>query len=120
MTTSVFCTFRVAGFHHWPTAPDKYAYLRHAHRHVFYVRVDAKVEDKDRAIEFIEFKHHAERRFGFLSNEGVSGRLMICDFGTRSCEQLASELLKQLLKDGYDVTRVEVSEDGENGGIIER
>ena len=78
MTTSVFCTFRVAGFHHWPTAPDKYAYLRHAHRHVFYVRVDAKVEDKDRAIEFIEFKHHAERRFGFLSNEGVSGRLMIC------------------------------------------
>jgi hypothetical protein len=114
MTRFVFATFRQVGFHHWPDAPDAYAYLRPVHRHEFHVHVFAKVGGANREIEFIEFKKTAHSVFCSLGEmrEGVAF------FGASSCEMLAEQLGRRLQLLGYTVTNVTVSEDGENGGMV--
>jgi hypothetical protein len=117
MKKRIFVTFQVPGFHHWPGAPEKHAFLRNPHRHVFHVRVDVIVTDSDREIEFIEFKSTALHTFADLRDGAIYGRHF--DFGARSCEMLAEQLLKRLCVADYQVTSVEVSEDGENGSRVE-
>ena len=117
--TSIFCTFQVCGFHGWPDAPEAYSYLRALHRHVFHARVDCKVEHNDRAVEFIDFKAKAQKAFESLGEVVDTAWSDIgIYFGSKSCEMLATELLKELRGKGYLVTRVEISEDGENGSTV--
>lgn len=42
-----------------------------------------------------------------------SDDLQMCDFGKRSCEMLAIELVKK-----FDLCKCVVSEDGENGSVL--
>lgn len=124
---SVFCTFQVAGFHCWPTAPYPYKYLSLVHRHVFHVRVDVCVTE-DRGTEFIALKTVCTNLFMDNCIDTIPERFLnLIDgrdghnfFGSKSCEHMA-EILATVLRDkaDIDVLSVEVNEDGENGGKFE-
>ena len=105
--TRVFATTRFEGFHRWPQAPDEVGFLRDRHRHIFHVRAEKTVTHDDRDVEFILLKRAVEAEIKTLSDEE--------DMEAWSCERWATELLQRLQLD-----KVEVSEDGENGAVVER
>lgn len=120
VTTSVFCTTEVIGFHRWPMAPDEVSYLRHEHRHKFGIRAEVSVEENDREVEFHLLRRYVESIVwtgALMAQEGVAE----IDFGSRSCESLAHYVLNAL-REHYPnrpLYRVAVDEDGENGAIVE-
>lgn len=105
--------------HHWPDAPGTGIqlnlydtdFLRHPHRHKFGVKAFLHVPHGDRAIEFLYFRHNVLDKI--LSRWHLSPKPF-----TLSCEQFAEIIYNELLAQGYHVTAVEVSEDGENAGIV--
>lgn len=107
-------TFQKEGIHKYPAALTDpklkdVEFLGYPHRHMFHFRVRVSVTHNDRDIEFILFKRELENLF--------QGTLNI-DY--KSCEMLAEELI-HYIKLHYPGRRIEVgvSEDGENGAIIE-
>jgi len=101
----IVVTLRFEATHCWPTCPLKgVAFLRHPHRHVFHIRIQAPVTHTDRDLEIIEFK----RAVLLYLEERYPSR----DLGSMSCEQLAQELLVI-----FEASMVEVLEDGENGAV---
>lgn len=107
MSTRIFVTLQFEGFHRWKDAPEEHAYLRDYHRHMFHVRVELPVEHSNRDTEFIAFKRKVEGWLQIFS--GWDRRFEY------SCEQLAEKILRQ-----FGASVVTVSEDGENGAIVER
>lgn len=105
MICKIFCSFRVAGFHHWPDAPEPFSYLSSVHRHEFHFRVEKYVSHDNRDIEFIDLKTRARI--------WVEDRMRSPDTLSWSCERWAFELLHE-----FCAARVEVSEDGENGASV--
>jgi hypothetical protein len=79
--------------------------------------VEINVEHNERDIEMIHFKS--------VAREFVTGRYPMhkdnehVDFGGSSCETIATQLDNDLMNAGFRVTCIEVSEDGENGAILE-
>jgi hypothetical protein len=51
--------FTEHGVHCWPQAPERRAYLRSLHRHLFFVEVSTAVEHDDREIEFHDLQEEA-------------------------------------------------------------
>lgn len=103
--------FEWVGYHHWPGAHGRHAYLSHLHRHKFYARVAIEVEHNDRELEFFEVLDHLE---------GVSVNTIKRMPKSSSCEDMASVILEGLL-DKYGSWRrmtVRVLEDGENGACL--
>lgn len=110
-TTKVFCTTTIDGTHNWPDCPyDEVDFLADPHRHMFHVRAVKEVHHDDRDIEFIMLKHKIEAA---LHDRYYNKRKRTHEFGYRSCEMLASELLGI-----FELCEVTVSEDGENGAIV--
>jgi hypothetical protein len=106
--TMVMVTHRVPGFHYWPGAPDEVSYLAHRHRHLFMVIVSVTVGHDNREVEFHTLQ--GDVRSQFSDN---------MDFGARSCEMIAKDLIGKLEASGYRVAWAEVWEDGENGARVE-
>ena len=107
----VFCTLQVEGTHNWPNCPfDEVDYLRVPHRHVFHIKAFASVDHSDRDIEFIMLKHQITN---YIETRYYNPDVHLCVFGAMSCEMLALELIS-----AFNLTRCEVSEDGENGSIV--
>ena len=110
MRKYIWVTTQVPGFHSWPGAPDRVAFLRELHRHQFHIKVYFRVEDDDRELEF------------FIQQEALTDCLndlyeyqdMGYFFGNFSCEMIANDLLGAL----PGATAVQVSEDNENGAIV--
>ncbi len=71
------------------------------------MRAEKAVTHDDRDVEFILLKRAVEQEIVTIGKEE--------DTGTWSCERWASELLRRMQLD-----KVEVSEDGENGAVVER
>jgi hypothetical protein len=115
--TAAIATLRVPGFHAWPTAPDRRAYLRDQHRHLFHIRVAVSVEHGDREIEIHDLMDEVRHT---IEPFEVGARTHYT-FGAMSCEHL-SEYVAMRLASRLDLdfsTRridVEVLEDGEAGG----
>jgi len=110
----IWVTFQKAGYHYYPeaaTTPNlkDVEYLQHRHRHLFKFRVQIEVFHNDRDLEFIMVKEYCESLF--------NGKL---DINGNSVEMLADTLYANLAEKypNRDMT-IEVSEDGENGCIIE-
>lgn len=97
------------GFHSWKDAPEKTAFLRDKHRHLFKVSVKMRVFHNDREVEFFALQDRVIR---------WSRRLKKDDVG--SCEMVAEKLLKILSRE-YPGRLIEVtiSEDGESDGIVD-
>lgn len=100
----IFITTQFVGFHKWDDAPNEVIFLRNKHRHLFKVRVWFKVTHDDRELEFLLMKKKVEdylEAFEFRQDVG-------------SCEMICKELVDIDAR----ITKVEVSEDGENGAIL--
>jgi protein subunit release factor B len=119
----VGCTFTQEGTHCWPNAPASVKYLKWSHRHIFHVEVYVRVTGSDREVEFITLKHKAEKAFALLGDQLGDHQVWedshLIEFGSQSCEMLAEALGIYLAeKYNYDVASVCVSEDDENGAIV--
>ncbi len=110
MTTVIWVTAEIPGFHRWDGAPESVSFLRNEHRHLFKFKMTVSVFHSDRNIEFFTLKkelyHYLEATFGSPAN-----------FEGKSCEMIAKAVHTYFHKD-YVVVSVEVSEDGENGAIV--
>lgn len=111
----IVVNLRFEGFHFWLEAPEEVDFLRHRHRHMFWIRCVAEVSHADRQIELILFKReivdYLIRTYGKKDNEQQSTCWL--EFGSMSCEMIAQDLCE-----AFNLTKCEVSEDGENGGLV--
>jgi hypothetical protein len=106
--SEVFITTQFEAIHNWPNCPfEEVSYLRDPHRHIFHIKACKQVTHDDRDIEFIMLKHAID--------DYLKETYPIKQFGAKSCEMLARELI-----DKFELCRCEVSEDGENGAILSR
>jgi hypothetical protein len=80
------------------------------HRHIFHFRVAIKVTHNDRDIEFIQFKRWLERLYS----------LEVLSLDYKSCEMMSDDLFDNISEKypGRNI-KIEISEDGENGALIE-
>lgn len=112
MKTCIFIRLQVEGVHCWPDCDiEEVNYLRNPHRHHFGVKAYLRVDGDNREVEFIQLKH---RVVAYLKNR-YADRYDVCNFGAKSCEMIAKELVSEFMFD-----RVIVDEDGENGAEVER
>ena len=113
-TRWIYVTFQKAGFHRYPDAESNpllsdVSYLGKEHRHLFKFKVHIQVVHNDRDLEFHQVLNYCESLF--------EGKLHI-DY--KSVEMLADDLYVQLAnKYPNRQMKIEVSEDGECGCIIE-
>ena len=113
----IWITFRKEGIHKYPAAAEDprladVSFLANEHRHIFHFRVSIDVFHNDRDIEFIQFKRWCQ---GLYNNQGS-----VLSLDNKSCEMMADELYQQIAKRYPNRSVIiEVSEDGENGCVIE-
>lgn len=114
----IWVTFRREGIHKYPAAAsdpklEDVSFLGYPHRHMFHFKVAIEVFHNDRDIEFIQFKRWLEALYG-----GENDSVLQLDY--KSCEMIADDLHGEIT-DRYPGRRmvIEVSEDGENGCVIE-
>ena len=111
----IWVTFKKEGIHKYPAALEDpklqdVSFLGYPHRHIFHFKVWIEVFHDDRDIEFIQFKRELEG----LYNTGV----MQLDY--KSCEMMAQDLAKYIqTKYAARDLIIDISEDGENGCVIE-
>lgn len=102
---------QVEGTHNWSDCDiDEVDFLRHTHRHLFYIRVEKEVKHNNRDIEIIKLKHDIKE---FLDFYYYKQNVRTHCFGDYSCEDIAEIILKR-----FDLNLVEVLEDNENGAIV--
>ena len=116
----IWVTFRKEGIHCYPAAAtdpalatgDEYdvSFLGTPHRHIFHFRVWIDVVHNDRDIEFIQFKRWLENLY----------KENILQLDYKSCEMMADNLYQEIAQKYPDRSiEIEVSEDGENGALIQ-
>jgi hypothetical protein len=99
------------GFHCWPGAQGKRAYLADRHRHLFHVSVTTEVDHDDREIEFHDLMEEARSIYRNMGNgEG--------EYGSMSCEAMARQLGQSLIYRYHRTFEVSVFEDGEVGATV--
>ena len=113
MKTNIICRLQVEGLHWWSEA-SKYEptmiYLESPHRHMFHIDARREVFHDDRDVEFIVFKRKIKK---YLQENYYNPEVDCCDFGSQSCEMLASEIYKE-----FELCYCAVYEDNENGAEV--
>ena len=116
----IWVTFQKEGIHKYPAAledpalatGDEYdvSFLGYPHRHQFHFRVAISVVHNDRDIEFIQFQRWLENLY----------KDDVIQLDYKSCEMMSDDLFDQIVTKypGRDI-KIEISEDGENGALIE-
>jgi len=113
MVTNVIAKIEIDGLHNWPDAQSVFpevGFLASMHRHKWFITVKKKVNHDDRDVEFIMFGRDVEQ---WLSNQYYNPVSRTHEFGAKSCEMLAKEILKE-----FKCVYVSVFEDGENGAEV--
>lgn len=113
--TTVIVKLAVDGCHNFPKAAELFPevdFLADRHRHMFHFTVACKVTHSDRDKEFIMLKRDVT---DYLQSQYLHPDTRTCEFGSRSCEMLAQEVLER-----FDAEWVEVWEDMENGARVEK
>ena len=108
MKSSIIIKNQFIAYHRWEDAPDVVAFLRFTHRHIFKVVSYFNVNHDDRDLEFFMMQKNVQ---DFLDNNYKEKTFK------KSCEIIAKEILKYYEFNGC--YKIEVTEDGENGGIVE-
>ena len=110
----VVATYKIQGFHNWPDAKGEVDFLSFKHRHLFHIKVVARVSHDNRDVEILDMQtliieaiaaNYEAERLGVL-------------FESDSCEQIARKIALTLMEDNLRIAEVEVLEDGENGAIL--
>ena len=113
--TTVMVKLAVDGCHNFPKAAELFpevAFLASRHRHMFHFTVACKVTHSDRDKEFIMLKRDV---IDYINREYFDDFSRTCEFGSKSCEMLAQEVLER-----FDAEWVECWEDLENGARVEK
>ena len=113
--TTVIVKLAVDGCHNFPKAAELFpevAFLADRHRHMFHFTVACGVTHSDRDKEFIMLKRDI---IDYINGQYFDNSTRTCEFGPRSCEMLAAEVLQK-----FDAQWVEVWEDQENGAKVEK
>ena len=118
MKTEVYCKLTLEGMHNWENCPHpEVAYLRDLHRHIFHITAYKEVTHADRDVEFIILGHRIREylnlKYIHSKVPSVAHVYNLHMFGSMSCEMIAEELINE-----FDLSRCEVSEDGENGAFV--
>lgn len=97
------------GIHSWPdcSIPEVW-FLKHPHRHIFYVKVKWEVNHNNRDKEFIVMKQRLEKFLKELTSANPETPLHL---GRLSCEDIADQIHDEF----PDCCFVSVFEDNENG-----
>ena len=110
----IWVSFTKEGIHCYPAALEEESlsdvrFLGYPHRHIFHFKVWISISHDDRDIEFIQFKRWLITLYDTT-----------LDLDNKSCEMIATDLLVQI-QNRYTCRsiRIEVSEDNENGTLIE-
>lgn len=114
MRTYVVVRLQVDGMHNFPAAREIFpevGFLADRHRHIFHVEAKKEVFHDDRDVEFIMFKRDIQ---DYLKQMYYKPETRTHEFGPKSCEMIAKEILNQ-----FDCVTVSVWEDLENGAIVE-
>lgn len=115
--TLIVVNISIDGIHTWLDAEkqlSEVAFLSYPHMHQFKIQVKKEVEtgNNDRQIEIISFKHELE---DYVKRCFYDKSLKCCDFGNRSCEVIAKDLME-----AYNLDFVQVLEDGYFGAEIHK
>lgn len=119
LKSEVFCKVTFEAVHCWPGVVnipglEEVHYLQYPHRHQFVVRAYSKVTHSDRDVEFIWLAHQIEK---FIEGAWPKyNNSNVVDLGACSCEMIGEAILNAFPA----VYKVDVSEDDENGAIMER
>lgn len=103
--TTVWVTTEFESIHNWPEAIPPTEYLKYPHRHIFKVRLEVKVSELNREVEFISLKKN-------LTAFCIS---VFREQNSYSCEQMCAVIYKWCIDTDLDPYEISVSEDGENG-----
>lgn len=117
--TTIEVRFSEIAYHNWPDAPEHRAYLRSLHRHTFNVVVECVVTHSDRQVEFHDLHDAAIRAWPPSNVEETQMGLPNGDIrviyaptlGAMSCEMIATHIGEELRNNGYNISRVSVSEE---------
>jgi len=113
MTTNVIVKLEIEGLHNWPDAQSivpEVGFLSSMHRHKWFITAKKQVNHDDRDVEFIMFKRDIEE---WLGHTYYNLKSRTHEFGAKSCEMLAEEILKE-----FKCVYVSVFEDNENGAEV--
>lgn len=115
MKITICVGLQLPGIHNWSTCNiESVSFLKYPHTHTFYFRCYFHVFHDDRDKEFFDVK---QRIVSYLREKypakGFNEHFL--DFGSKSCEMLASELLEI-----FSCKKVEVFEDNLDGAIVEK
>jgi hypothetical protein len=113
LITNVIVRLEVDGLHCWPAAKEVFpevSFLSDPHRHIFHITLKKAVYHDDRDVEFIMFKRDV---LEYLRDAYYLELQRTHDFGARSCEMIARELLTE-----FECEYVSVFEDNENGAEV--
>ena len=113
MKTNVIAKIEVDGLHNWPAAQAVFpevGFLANMHRHKWYITAKKPVYHDDRDVEFIIFGRDIKQ---WLEHKYYVKEARTHDFGAKSCEMLAKEIMLQ-----FDCVYVSVFEDNENGAEV--
>lgn len=107
----VWTTFQIEATHNWPECPfEEVDFLRVPHRHMFHVKAYKEVTHNDRDVEFILLQR---KLIHYFYNTYYNAVKNIHQFGHKSCEMIAQELIEK-----FNLSCCEVSEDLENGAVV--
>ena len=113
MKTNVIAKLEIEGLHNWPAADKVFpevGFLASMHRHKWFITAKKQVNHDDRDVEFIMFKRDI---IEYLEHEYFNFESRTHEFGAKSCEMLAKEILEE-----FKCNYVSVFEDNENGAEI--
>ncbi len=113
--TSILVKLAVDGMHNFPLAAELFpevAFLADRHRHMFNFTLSLKVSHDDRDKEFIMVKRDV---ISYLYDQYSDSHMRTLEFGPKSCEMLAREILEQ-----FNCEWVECWEDNECGARVEK
>ena len=113
MITNIIVNLQIEGLHNWPDAKKVFpevGFLSSMHRHNWFIKLKKEVTHSDRDIEFIIFKRNV---LDYLKQKYYNVDSRTHEFGSKSCEMLAEELLTQ-----FECNYVSVMEDNECGAEV--
>lgn len=110
MKKQIIVRLQLEGVHCWPECDvEGVEFLKHPHRHIFFIECKKEISHNDRDIEIIKLKRSIQ---DYMTKKYAINDIT-CEFGRKSCEDLAEEILN-----AFDLNYCSVLEDNENGAEV--
>lgn len=118
MNTTIVIKTQFQGLHQWNDAPEKVAFLRCLHRHIFKVSVEFSVDHDDRDLEYFVCKEKIDQFLNTFYNEYHQEMKSLKYLGSRSCEMICKDISTFCEGEIKKPVSVQVQEDDENYAVL--